>query len=303
MHRNKNNPILTRYDIPNIGEHLIDVSSVFNPGAVKVGDNYHLMVRVQNRGRETFLMMADSKDGINFKVREEIVFLNGIEEIQDKIYHLYDPRITCIENIFYIMFAIDMKQGCRLGLAKSKNLKTFKFMGIVSKEDNRNGVIFPEKVGGEYIRLERPNITSLNGIATGNCICLSKSTDLLNWNQTTEVIFGNMHFWDEIIGSGPPPVKTQNGWILIYHGVATHFSASNIYQAGVLLLDLEEPSKVISRSKYNILEPREDYELLGQVPNVIFPSGLIVEHFDEDGYAELDSAVKIYFKGLHWILI
>jgi predicted GH43/DUF377 family glycosyl hydrolase len=106
---------------------------------------------------------------------------------------------------------------------------------------------------------------------------------------------GRFHFWDELIGSGPPPVKTRDGWLHIYHGVATHFASSNIYQAGVVLLDLDDPTKVLGRCRDNILEPREPYELTGQVPNVVFPSGWVVDRFDETGCACSDSPVKIYY--------
>jgi beta-1,4-mannooligosaccharide/beta-1,4-mannosyl-N-acetylglucosamine phosphorylase len=106
---------------------------------------------------------------------------------------------------------------------------------------------------------------------------------------------GRLHYWDELIGSGPPPVKTRDGWLHIYHGIATHFASSNIYQAGAVLLDLNEPWKMIARSWNNILEPRELYELVGQVPNVVFPSGMIVEEYDSEGYATPDSEVKIFY--------
>jgi beta-1,4-mannooligosaccharide/beta-1,4-mannosyl-N-acetylglucosamine phosphorylase len=106
---------------------------------------------------------------------------------------------------------------------------------------------------------------------------------------------GRFHYWDENIGSGPPPVKTREGWLHIYHGVAMHFASSNIYQAGVALHDLNNPSKVLYRGKYNILEPREVFELTGQVPNVVFPCGMIVEEFDNEGYALPKSKVSIYY--------
>ena len=100
------NPIFIPKDIPDLGSHLRDVSAVFNPGAIKVDNTYHLMLRVQNRGRETFLLMADSTDGIHFSVREETIVFDGIENVQETIHHVYDPRITQIEDIFYIMFAM-----------------------------------------------------------------------------------------------------------------------------------------------------------------------------------------------------
>jgi len=106
---------------------------------------------------------------------------------------------------------------------------------------------------------------------------------------------GSPRYWDELIGPGPPPVKTRAGWLLIYHGVATHFASVNIYQAGAALLDLADPRIVLARSRDNILEPREPYELSGQVPNVVFPSGMIVEEYDDEGYARPDSLVRLYY--------
>jgi len=296
MERNKNNPIITRKDIPEIQPHLVDVTSVFNPGAVEFRNKYLLMLRVQNRGRETYLLKATGDDGIHFAISDQVVQFNGMEKITEKIYHCYDPRITRIDDVYYIMFAMDMDDGCRLGLAQTQNFESFEFMGIVSEEDNRNGVLFPEKINGKYLRLDRPNEIDLpDGPRTGSIIRLSESDDLLDWQTVGPVISGRSHYWDELIGAGPPPIKTEQGWLQIYHGVATHFDNSNIYQAGVMLFDLENPLKVIGRSRYNILEPREMYELVGQVPNVVFPSGAIVKEVDDNGFAKLTSQVLIYY--------
>ena len=106
---------------------------------------------------------------------------------------------------------------------------------------------------------------------------------------------GRPRRWDELIGSGPPPVKTREGWLHLYHGVATHFGAANVYQAGVALHDLDEPWRVLHRGAFNILEPREPWELTGQVPNVVFPSGMIVERVDGNGFAIDDSPVRVYY--------
>ncbi len=187
-------------------------------------------------------------------------------------------------------------QGCSLGLAKTDDFNEYEFLGIISDGDTRNGVLFPEKINGKYLRFDRPNKVQLEGgPSSGNTIFLSESDDLLKWKAKKAVMSGRFHYWDENIGSGPPPVKTKEGWLHIYHGVAMHFASSNIYQAGVSLHDLNDPSIVISRSRYNILEPRELFELTGQVPNVVFPSGMIVEDFDEKGYALPESKVLIYY--------
>ena len=296
MKRHTTNPILTRGDIPHIPPELVDVSSVFNPGAIKDGDIYRLMLRVQSRSRETFMVMAESRDGVNFIVENKIVDFKGIEKLSDKVFHIYDARISHIEGRFYIMFAMDMQDGCQLGLGVTDDFKSFDFLGITSSEDIRNGVLFPEKINGKYYRMDRPNKSRHSGGPTsGSTIWLSESIDLLDWTPTAPLIDGRFHYWDEYIGSGPPPVKTRKGWLHVYHGVAGHFGSSNIYQGGVMLLDLHDPAVVLGRCRCNILEPREIWEVAGQVPNVTFPSGMIVEEYDMEGYALEDSEVKIYY--------
>jgi len=296
MKRHPGNPILTRASVPDIPPFLTDVTSVFNPGAVKFGDRYLLMLRVQGRSRETFMVMAESPDGVRFAVRPEVVEFRGLEKVEERIYHVYDARITQLDGAFYIMFAMDMDSGCQLGLARTEDFRDFRFLGITSTDDVRNGVLFPEKVGGVYLRLERPNRARLEGgPTTGSAIWLAESDDLIHWKGRGPVLDGRFHYWDEYIGSGPPPVKTRRGWLHVYHGVATHFGSANIYQAGVALLDLDDPARVIGRCRGNILEPREPYELSGQVPNVVFPSGMIVEEFDAEGFALVSSPVKVYY--------
>jgi beta-1,4-mannooligosaccharide/beta-1,4-mannosyl-N-acetylglucosamine phosphorylase len=296
LRRHPRNPILTRADIPDAPPRLMNATSVFNPGAIRLGDKIILILRVQARSRETFLMAAESADGVSFRVRPGILELRGIETVRERIYHIYDPRVTALDGTFYLMFAMDMDGGCRLGLARTDDFAAFDFLGITGNEDIRNGVLFPEKIGGRYLRFDRPNTARLEGGPTsGSAIWLSESDDLLTWRPVAPVASGRFHYWDELIGSGPPPVKTRAGWLHVYHGVATHFGSANIYQAGVLLHDLADPAKVIGRSRHNILEPRRLWELAGQVPNVVFPSGMIVEESDGEGFAKPDSRVKIYY--------
>jgi beta-1,4-mannooligosaccharide/beta-1,4-mannosyl-N-acetylglucosamine phosphorylase len=294
MLRYKNNPVVKNSDIPNIKPNLIDATSVFNPGAIKFGNKYLLMLRVQNRGRRTFFVMAESEDGLKYNVENKIVELEGLENLGGKLYHMYDPRITKIENEYFIMFAMDIDNYCSLGLAKTNDFQKFNFLGVVSEKNVRNGVLFPEKINGEYYRFERPNTAQIEGgPLTGNSIVVSKSKDILNWERIAIVAEGNKFYWDEMVGSSTPPIKTKKGWIHTYHGIAMHYAP--IYQMGVMLHDLENPAKVISRGTQNILEPREIYELAGQVPNVVFPTGIIVEEFDTEGFAKENSEVKIYY--------
>ncbi len=296
VRRSEKNPILTRKDIPDIYPELVDATSVFNPGAIKIGNKYVLMLRVQSRSRRTHFLLAESRNGIDFKVGKSLVHFKGIERVKETVYHCYDARITKLADTYYTMFAMDMEGSCQLGIGKTDDFKEFEFLGVASNEDIRNGVLFPEKVGDRYLRLDRPNKLQLQGGPTsGSTICLSESSDLVHWKRISSVMSGRFHYWDELIGPGAPPVKTRAGWLNVYHGVATHFGSANIYQAGVFLLDLNDPSKLVARGTCNILEPREQYELVGQVPNVCFPSGMIVEQFDEEGYAVDGSKVLMYY--------
>ncbi len=296
MKRSPANPIITRADIPDVPPRIIDVTSVFNPGAVRMGDRDMLLLRVQTRGRETVLMVAESTDGERFSVRPQEVRFPGVEALGQTVYHVYDPRLTRIDDTVYIVFAADTDQGCRLGVARTEDFHRFELVGFGGESDTRNGVLFPERFNDHFLRLERPNITRLaGGVTTGTEITLSESNDLVNWRPRGPIMAGRPHYWDELIGSGPPPVKTRSGWLHIYHGIATHFASVNVYQAGVVLLDLADPRRVLARGRDNILEPREPYELTGQVPNVVFPSGMIVDEYDDEGFALADSPVRVYY--------
>jgi len=296
MQRSAANPIITRADIPDIPPRIVDVTSVFNPGAVRVGERIVLLLRVQTRGRETVLMVAESTDGERFAVRPQEVRIQGVETLGQTLYHIYDPRLTPLDDAVYVLFAADTDRGCRLGVARTEDFEGFELVGFGGSEDTRNGVLFPERFGDRYLRLERPNRVQLDGgVTTGTEIMLAESRDLVHWRGLGPVMAGRLHYWDELIGSGPPPVKTRQGWLHVYHGVATHFASANIYQAGVVLLDLADPRRVLARSRNNVLEPREPYELMGQVPNVVFPSGMIVAEYDGEGFALDDSPVRVYY--------
>jgi beta-1,4-mannooligosaccharide/beta-1,4-mannosyl-N-acetylglucosamine phosphorylase len=281
--RHPGGPILTRADIPDHPPEIIDASAVFNPGVTLWRDRIVALLRVQTRGRRTFLLRASSQDGLHFDIDPSPVVFEGLELVKGRIYHLYDARLTVIDDELLVCFAMDMADGCRLALARSRDFERFEFVGI-SNDDLRNGVLFPERIGGRYTRLERPNTVGDSLAGGGDAIRLAYSENLVDWNTGPEVLRGRPHYWDERIGSGPPPVKTPEGWLHIYHGVATHFGASSLYQAGVLLLDLDDPSKIIARGRDNILEPRESWELRGQVPGVVFPTGLIVREGVVDLY-------------------
>lgn len=288
------NPIISTKDIVSSHPEMIDVSSVFNPGGIQFNDKILLIIRVQNRGRETRLVKATSMDGIQFEIENEPIPINGTDNTSETIFHIYDPRITKISNTYFVMAAVDVVGKCLLGLFQTSDFSYLDFLGFTGNEDIRNGVLFPEMINGKFARFDRPNKKEVeSGVTTGSQIWYSESDDLLSWESKKMVMEGRLHYWDEHIGAGPPPVKTEKGWLLVYHGIAMHYQP--IYQVGVVLLDLEKPWKVIARGRYNILEPREIWEMVGQVPNVVFPTGMIVDSIDEHGNAKLDSEVKLYY--------
>ncbi|MEZ4648353.1 MAG: glycoside hydrolase family 130 protein [Candidatus Eisenbacteria bacterium] len=298
LHRHSRNPILTRADIPRIDSYIDDVTSVFNPGAVRLDAGSRvdrLLLRVQTRGRETVLLVAESPDGESFAVLPERVEIDGVASLKKKPIHVYDPRVTQIDGVAHVVLSVDTEDGCFLLTTRWESTFRLRVVGWSPERESRNGVLFPERIGGKYCRLERPNEKRLaSGVRTGDEIWLATSDDLRNWALERPVIAGRWHYWDELIGSGPPPIKTREGWLHVYHGVATHLGGG-IYQAGVVLLDLSDPSRVLARGRNNILEPREPYEMVGQVPNVVFPSGIIVESVDGEGFALTDSVVRIYY--------
>jgi beta-1,4-mannooligosaccharide/beta-1,4-mannosyl-N-acetylglucosamine phosphorylase len=296
MKRHAANPVIRREDIRSTHSSLCDVSSVFNPGGIMFQGKFLLLLRVQNRARETFLVKAISEDGIKFHVEDEPVPMQGLERFPHRIFHIYDPRITHLEGSYHVICAMDTDNGCFLGWFTTYDFHELFFQGLVSQTETRNGILFPERFGGEFLRFERPNASIMaEGVKTGSMIMASQSPDLMNWHPIGEVFHGNSHYWDEYIGSGPPPLKIEQGWLHIYHGVATHFGSANIYQAGVSLQDLHKPWLTLARGRYNILEPREQYELCGQVPNVVFPTAAIPLTSGPSGFIDLDTEIFVYY--------
>ncbi len=311
-HRNSKNeisPILSRESIPAMPPEIIDPTSVFNPGACIVDGKTLLLIRVQTRGRKSYLVPAVSGDGVRFTVANQPTRFTGLSSAFDHgnkpadIYHIYDARLTNLDGIVHVVLAADTSDGCRLIVCRTPDqdsayagLEELEVISITGTRDTRNGVLFPEKINGQYLIFERPNEVSVPGSAsTGGSISALVSDDLVSWDRGPTIMTGRPHYWDELVGAGPPPVKTSAGWLLLYHGVATHFMATNIYQVGAILLDGDDPTKVIARTTDNILEPRELFEMVGQVPNVVFPSGMTVRAGNANGSFDDDSLVHLYY--------
>jgi len=278
LKRHEENPILTAQDFPR------PVNSVFNAGATKYGDEYILLNRVEGLDGTSCLWVARSRDGVHFTPDPEPAMVRATEG-RYAIYEEYgieDPRITRIDDTYYITYTCYSKYACCVGLARTKEFRTFERMGIISLPDNKDVVLFPEKIGGRYARLDRP----LTVIGERRDIWISYSPDLLHWGDPKPVMEPREGRWDhEKIGAGAPPIKTEHGWLEIYHGVRETGSGV-LYRLGVVLLDLDDPSRVVGRAEEAILSPSAPEDFLGNVMNVVFTCGAILE---EDG------EVKIYY--------
>lgn len=310
--RHGSGPLITRDDVPDIadssGGGLLDATSVFNPGAFSYQDSRYLLLRVQSRGRYTMLVPAEIRDQ-EIRICPVNTVFAGTRELAHpstgyQLLHIYDPRITVIGPDVFVVTAIDTERGCRLaiwqagapGSDRFGGLEKLTLVSVLRGRDTRNGVLFPGKIAGRYSMLHRPNVAGdADNPASGNSIVLSFSDDLRHWDEGRPILSGRPARWDERIGSGPPPIRTTAGWLHLYHGIATHFQSVNIYQAGVVLLDLEDPARIVARSTDNILEPREIWEMVGQVPNVVFPSGWTVSKTESDGTVPMDADVHIYY--------
>jgi beta-1,4-mannooligosaccharide/beta-1,4-mannosyl-N-acetylglucosamine phosphorylase len=184
----------------------------------------------------------------------------------------YDPRITKLDDTYYITWCNANAQGPQIGLAQTKDFKHFKQMENPLPSANRNCVIFPRKINGQYAIYHRP---SDRGHTPFGDVFYATSPDLTYWGHH-RFVFGPRGGWQSTkVGPGPAPIETPEGWLLIYHGVWTSCNGY-LYYAGGALLDLDQPWKVLYRTQDYLLAPTELYERVGDVPNVVFPSSAIV---------------------------
>lgn len=280
LERYKKNPILSGQDFPNEA----GIKNVFNSGVIKTNGKYIMFCRVENAVLVDRIWLADSDDGFHFKPRPKPITLPhddpDFKEYTAGMY--YDPRVTEIDGVFYIVHAAHSGHGCRLSLIKTTDFEKFEWLGFISETDNRNGVLFPEKINGLYARLDRPN----TGGNFGD-IWISYSPDLIFWGKSKCVLRNHQVRWAWTkIGPGAVPIKTNEGWLNIFHGVRTQCAQHYVYQLGVCLHDLNDPSKVIALAQEAILAPEETYELIGQTPSVVFTGGAVLED---------DGEIKLYY--------
>jgi beta-1,4-mannooligosaccharide/beta-1,4-mannosyl-N-acetylglucosamine phosphorylase len=267
---------LWRFDQnPIIGRDGNKVSnSVFNSAIVPYKDGYAGVFRCESRSISMDIFAGFSDDGIHWHIEDEPIRFEGDDpEILNREFR-YDPRVILIDDKYYITWC-NGYHGPTIGLGWTKDFKTFVQMENAFLPFNRNGVLFPRKINGEYMMLSRP---SDNGHTPFGDIFISRSPDLTYWGKHRFVMGaekGDYSAWQSTkIGPGPVPIETDEGWLIIYHGVITTCNGF-VYRMGSALLDIDEPWKVLYRTRDYIMAPDVPYEQLGDVPNVVFPCATI----------------------------
>jgi predicted GH43/DUF377 family glycosyl hydrolase len=282
--RHSGNPILTKAEVP------YPVETVHNAGVVKHGSEYIMLFRSHLRTGRSIIGLARSTDGFRF-VADPGPFLKPEPHGSFAAYEEYgveDPRITCIGGEYLITYSAYSRHGVRIALARTNDFVQIERVSLITQADARNAVIFPEKFGGLYARLDRPH----SEIAPWS-IWISYSPDLRFWGESQLVMKPEPYHWDEMkIGPGAPPIKTEQGWLSIYHGVFRTMDGS-VYRLGVALHDLQNPAKVVGVSDSWIVQPEAPWEITGYVHNVVFTCGAVPEP---------DGTVKIYWGGADTVM-
>ncbi|MCC6398797.1 MAG: glycoside hydrolase family 130 protein [Bacteroidetes bacterium] len=287
------NPVLKAQDVP----YRTDL--VLNAGVAKYQGKYVMLFRNDIRLDEftvsegVHLGLATSDDGLHWTPRPKPCFDIHNEEILNS----YDPRITVMDGRCYITLGIDTRHGVRGGIVVTDDFQKFEVVSI-SAPENRNFVLFEKRFNGNYFRLERPfPIYGRPGYPERFDIWISDSPDLVHWGNS-ELLLGVEHvpFANQKVGAGPPPIKTSAGWLTIFH--ASDFdetrqrrgyekSWKKRYCAGIMLLDNDDPRKIVAMSKRPLIAPEAPYETANGYRNfVVFPTGIILEDSGE---------VKIYY--------
>ena len=272
------NPVIRRDLLP-------DSNSIFNSAVVPFGKGFAGVFRVDDRNRRMTLRAGFSEDGLNWKINPEPIQFEGGDPEASWEYG-YDPRVVEIEGKYYVTWC-NGYHGPTIGIGWTEDFVHFHKLENALLPYNRNGVLFPKKIGGMYMMLSRPSDT---GHTAFGDIYLSQSADLEFWGRHRHVMSPapfEVSAWQCMkIGAGPVPIETPDGWLLLYHGVLRSCNGY-VYAFGSALLDLEKPWKVLARSGRYLISPQTPYECMGDVPNVAFPCAAL--------YDEPSGRIAVYY--------
>jgi predicted GH43/DUF377 family glycosyl hydrolase len=281
--RHPDNPILTSGDWP------YPAHAVFNAGACQIGDETILLVRVEDRRGLSHLTVARSNDGVsNWQIDSSPSFQPDPEHHSEEVWGVEDPRLTWVEDRkeWIIAYTAYSPSGPMVSLARTKDFTSFARLGPVMPPEDKDAALFPRRFGNRYAMIHRPVSTG----SSGAHIWLSFSPDLVHWGDHHILLHARRGAWWDAnkIGLSPPPLETAEGWLLLYHGVR-HTAGGCLYRLGLALLDLEDPRRVLRRSDEWMFAPELPYERHGDVSDVVFPCGWILD--------KATGVIRIYYGG------
>ncbi|MHC1754595.1 MAG: glycosidase [Methanosarcina sp.] len=280
--RYKRNPILTVEDLP------YQANSVFNPAAAIVDGETLLLMRVEDHRGFSHLTVARSKNGIDgWEIDSKPTFFPDPVNYPEEIYGIEDPRITYIDELekWAVVYTAFSDSGPLPALALTEDFRKFDRVGPTLPPDNKDAALFPLRFNGKWALLHRPAPTVHTHKAN---IWVSFSTDMKAWGWHEVLLYAREGgWWDAYkIGLSTQPIRTPEGWLIMYHGVR-QTTPKISYRLGLALLDFEDPRKVLRRSEGWVFGPHETYERSGDVNDVVFPCGWVV----------VNDEIRIYYGG------
>ena len=266
FHRHPQNPILTAADWP------YPVNSVFNPGVTRLPDGSTLLLcRVEDRRGHSHFCAARSRNGVDgWQIDPQPTLMPDPERYPEEIWGIEDPRITYVPEMgcYVIAYTSYSRGGPGVSLALTRDFVTFERYGVVMPPEDKDAALFPRRIGDYWALIHRP-VTPL-----GAHMWISYSLDLRHWGNHRLLIEARRGAWWDAykIGLCTPPIETNEGWLIIYHGVR-QTAGGCLYRLGLALLDLENPQRCLLRGDTWIFGPEAPYEREGDVDNVVFPCG------------------------------
>ncbi len=267
--RYSNNPILTAADWP------YRAHTVFNPAATLLQDGTTLLLcRVEDMRGHSHLTAARSKDGIsNWEIDPEPTLAPDIQDHPEELWGIEDARITYVPELeqYAVLYTSYSRGGPGVSMALTKDFHTFERLGVVMSPEDKDAALLPRRINGEWALIHRPV-----GFM-GAHMWISFSNDLKHWGTHKLMLEARRGSWWDAnkIGLCNPPIETSRGWLVVYHGVRQTVSGA-LYRLGLALFDLDEPENCVIRGDEWVFGAEKDYELVGDVGNVVFPCGHIV---------------------------
>jgi len=259
--RYSGNPILDWNPIPK-------AARIFNSAVLPHGGAFVGVFRADQKNGRATLFAGRSQDALHWEIGPDPIHWIDDQGQPHPTSYSYDPRLVKLDDTFYIVWCDDM-HGASIGMGRTRDFETFVRMPNPLMPFNRNGVLFPRKIRGKYRLLSRP---SDSGHTPFGDMFISESPDLIHWGCPQFVMGkGGQGWWQGTkIGAGPVPIETTAGWLLFYHGVSGTCNGF-VYSFGAVLLDIDNPARVLYRTRDYLLTPEKPYETIGFVPNVTFP--------------------------------